>query len=124
MAGNLYHALLRAAAGAGDRLFLDTGDARSIAYSELDRRVAAVASALLSAGIKPGDRVPAQVEQSSEAVLLYLASLRTGAIFMPLNSAYTSAELSGFVDDSETTLLVSDPKQEGTVQGIGHPHLK
>src|SRR3546814_15247081 len=86
MAGNLYHALLRAAAGAGDRLFLDTGDARSIAYSELDRRVAAVASALLSAGIKPGDRVAAQVATSPEAVLLYLASLRTGSLFLPLNS--------------------------------------
>src|SRR3546814_2975215 len=92
MAGNLYHALLRAAAGAGDRLFLDTGDARSIAYSELDRRVAAVASALLSAGIKPGDRVAAQVEKSPEAVLLYLASLRTGAIFLPMNSDYTTAD--------------------------------
>lgn len=118
MAGNLYHALLRAAAGAGDRLFLDTGDARSIAYSELDRRVAAVASALLAAGIKPGDRVAAQVEKSPEAVLLYLASLRTGAIFLPLNSAYTTAEIKGFVDDSEPALLVCDPQDEAACQGL------
>src|SRR3546814_19541071 len=96
MAGNLYHALLRAAAGAGDRLFLDTGNARSIASSELDRRVAAVASALLSAGFKPVERVAAQVEKSPEAVLLSFASLQQGAIFMPSYSAYTPSPLTGF----------------------------
>jgi malonyl-CoA/methylmalonyl-CoA synthetase len=118
MSGNLYSAFARAAAEAGGRLFLDTGDSRSVSFAALDDRVGRVASVLVAKGVTPGDRVAVQVEKSPEAVLLYLAVLRLGAIFVPLNSAYTAAEIKGFVDDAEPALLVCAPKDESAYQGF------
>ena len=51
-------------------------------------------------GVEPGDRVAAQVEKTPENLLLYLATLRAGAVFLPLNTAYTLAELDYFIGDS------------------------
>src|SRR3546814_14493292 len=93
MIGNLYSAFAEAAAQAGDRLFLDTGDARSVSFASLDARVAALGAALAAVGVAPSDRVAVQVEKSPEAVLLYLAALRIVAVFVPLNSAYTAREI-------------------------------
>ncbi len=118
MTGNLYSAFAEAAARAGDRLFLDTGDARAVSYAALDARVAAIGAVLAATGVKPGDRVAVQVEKSPEAVLLYLACLRAGAVFVPLNSAYTAAEIKGFVEDAEPALLVCDPKDESSYHGF------
>ena len=65
-------------------------------------------------GVKPGDRVAAQVEKSPTALVLYLATLRAGAVFLPLNTAYTMAELDYFIGDAEPALVVCDPaKREG-----------
>lgn len=118
MTGNLYTAFAESAARAGCRLFLDTGDNRSIPYADLDRRVALLGQALTAAGVAAGDRVVVQVEKSPEAVLLYLACLRTGAVFVPLNSAYTAAEVKGFVEDAEPALIVCDPKDAAAYQGF------
>jgi malonyl-CoA/methylmalonyl-CoA synthetase len=64
--------------------------------------------------VKPGDRVAVQVEKSIEAVVLYLAAVRAGAVYLPLNTAYTLAELEYFVGDAEPKLVVCDPgKREG-----------
>jgi len=57
-------------------------------------------------GLKPDDRVAAQVEKSVEALMLYLGGIRIGAIFLPLDTAYTSAELDYFLGDAEPKLLV------------------
>jgi hypothetical protein len=65
--------------------------------------------ALGELGLKPGDRVAAQVEKSVEALMLYLGAIRAGAIFLPLDTAYTSAELEYFLGDAEPKLLVCDP---------------
>jgi malonyl-CoA/methylmalonyl-CoA synthetase len=71
-----------------------------------------LANALGAMGIKPGDRVAVQVPKSLEAVLLYLACVRAGAVFLPLNTAYTAAEVSYFVGDSGARLLVCNPKDQ------------
>ncbi len=62
---------------------------------------------------RPGDRVAVQVEKSPEAIFLYLACLRAGAVFLPLNTAYTLAELGYFFGDAEPRLVVCDPAQGG-----------
>ena len=68
-----------------------------------------MANALVAAGVEPGDRVAMQTGKSVEALALYLACLRTGALFLPLNTAYTTAELEYFLGDAEPRVAVCDP---------------
>ncbi|MCB1353852.1 MAG: malonyl-CoA synthase [Rhodobacteraceae bacterium] len=68
------------------------------------------ATVLAGLGVCPGDRVAAQVDKSPEAILLYLATLQVGAVFLPLNTAYTSAEIDYFLGDAEPRLFVCRPE--------------
>ncbi|MDQ2067744.1 malonyl-CoA synthase [Xinfangfangia sp. CPCC 101601] len=88
-------------------LFLEH-QGQSLSYAEAWARSAQLARALVSLGVEPDDRVAVQAEKSVEMVLLYLACLRAGAIFLPLNTAYTSAEMAYFIDDAEAAVLVND----------------
>lgn len=69
------------------------------------------ASALKARGVKPGDRVVAQIEKSVGAIALYLGCLQTGAIYVPLNTAYTDAEVEFFLQDCEPVLMVRDARR-------------
>jgi len=102
---------------AGDEL-LCTGDGRSWRYADVDARSAAHADCLTGLGIAPGDRVTVQVEKSPEALCLYLACLRAGFVFHPLNMAYTASELDYFLHNAEPAAVVCDPKHEATVKEI------
>ena len=105
---NLYGLFAAAAEGAGDRpVFVQHGEAR-LHYSELDRAVGGYAAALAERGARPGDRILVQAEKSVESALLYLASLRAGLVYVPLNTAYTAAELAYFIDDAEPALIVAE----------------
>ncbi|MGF1651593.1 MAG: AMP-binding protein [Hyphomicrobiaceae bacterium] len=77
-----------------------------------------MAAALLSLGVGPGDRVTVQVEKSLANVALYLATLKIGAIYNPLNSAYTAAELDYFLGDAEPRVLVADPERAAVLAPI------
>jgi len=108
---NLLHDLL-VTAFSGDQakpcfVMQDGGD---VTYAELLRGVASAAGQLVAEGVMPGDRVALQAEKSVEGVMLYLAALRVGAVFLPLNSAYTSAEVAYFLNDAEPRVFVTDPK--------------
>ncbi|GAA3845331.1 malonyl-CoA synthase [[Pseudomonas] carboxydohydrogena] len=92
-----------------------------ISYRELDERAAQYASHLQACGVKPGDRVAVQVEKSVAAVMLYLATVRAGAIFLPLNTAYTLNELEYFFGDAEPSLIVCDPAKAAGIAGIAKP---
>ena len=78
-------------------------------YSDLGVRVAKAAGALAALGVGPGDRVVAQTEKTPEALALYLGCLKVGAVYVPLNTAYTAAEMRYFLSDAEPALLVCDP---------------
>ena len=67
------------------------------------------ANALAELGVKQGDRVAVQTQKYKECFWLYLACLRIGAIYLPLNSAYTTAEIEYFAGDAEPVLFVCDP---------------
>jgi len=71
---------------------------------------------LVARGVKPGDRVAAQTEKSVAGLVLYLAAVRAGAAYLPLNTAYTLIELEYFITDAEPSLVVCDPSK---VEGIG-----
>src|SRR5699024_986764 len=60
-------------------------------------------------GISTGDRVVVQVEKSPQAIAAYLATLQVGGVYVPLNTAYTDAELRYFLDDAEPAVLIVDP---------------
>jgi malonyl-CoA/methylmalonyl-CoA synthetase len=84
-------------------------DGRAPTHGDLDRLSARFAEALRGLGASPGDRVAVQVEKSWEALVLYLGAVRAGAVILPLNTAYTPAEVSYFVANAEPALLVCDP---------------
>jgi malonyl-CoA/methylmalonyl-CoA synthetase len=78
-------------------------------FADILAHSARMASALRDLGVEPGDRVAVQVEKSPEALLLYLGTIRAGAVFLPLNTAYTPAEVDYFLADAEPRLFIRDP---------------
>ena len=110
---NLFHEF--SANVRADALFVRTADGRALTFGEMLTGSAQYANALTTLGVQPGDRVAAQVEKSPEAVLLYLACLRAGAVYLPLNTAYTLPELEYFIDDAEPRLTVCDPGREAAL---------
>ncbi len=114
MSGSLFD-LIRSRIPSADTILIETADGGArISYGEMLTRSARLAGALVRRGVKPGDRVAVQVEKSPENVMLLLAVLRAGAVYLPLNTAYTTAELDYFVGDAKPSLLVCDPdKREG-----------
>jgi malonyl-CoA/methylmalonyl-CoA synthetase len=98
------------------RLAIETIDGQRISYGELITRAGQMANLLASSGIKPGDRVAAQTEKSVPGLVLYLAVVRAGAIYLPLNTAYTLNELEYFITDAGPSMVVCDPAR---AEGIG-----
>ena len=78
----------------------------TLTYRDVDRRSAAMAAVLGQAGAEPGDRIVVQVDKSADAVALYLACLRAGLIFVPLNTAYTAEEVGFFLGDADPAVFV------------------
>jgi malonyl-CoA/methylmalonyl-CoA synthetase len=109
-----------------DRLFLKavatdpalTTETRTFSYADLERETARFANALLASGVSVGDRVAVQVEKTPANLVLYLATVRAGAVFLPLNTAYTVAELGYFLSDAEPALVVCDPLVQPRVKAI------
>ena len=97
------------AAGRPDAPFLERLDGRIDRYADLGALSGRLAGALFALGVKPGDRVAVQVEKTPENFYLYLACVRSGAVFLPLNTAYTLAEVGFFIEDAEPSLIVCDP---------------
>ena len=91
--------------------FIETPDGKILSYGAMLERSAAMAATLSALGVVAGDRVAAQVEKSAEAILLYLACVRAGAVFLPLNTAYTEAEIAYFLGDAEPRVFICDPKR-------------
>jgi malonyl-CoA/methylmalonyl-CoA synthetase len=92
-----------------DTPFLHLPEGDIITHGAFVRRAAQLAHALQRFGVVTGDRVAVQVGKSPDMLALYGACTQLGAVFLPLNTAYTAAELAYFVNDSEAALLVGDP---------------
>ncbi len=95
-------------------------DGASLFYSwaDLDRGSARMANLLQSLQLPPASRIAVQVEKSVEALMLYLATLRSGHVFLPLNTAYQSAEIEYFVGNAEPAVVVCAPGNFGWVSKI------
>jgi malonyl-CoA/methylmalonyl-CoA synthetase len=103
-----------------DAIFLEH-ERGTLKYSELDPATGKMLNLLQQLGLKKGDRVIMQVDKSPEAVVHYLACLRAGAIFIPLNTAYTADEVAYFIEDAEPQLMVCAP---ASVESISRLALK
>ena len=103
-------ALFEAAATAhADRPFLVAAGDTLLTYGAMLAETGRAAAWLRSTGVQPGDRALVQVHKSPAAVILYLACLRAGVVFIPLNTAYQEAELAYFLSDAEPSLLAASP---------------
>ncbi|AMN54300.1 malonyl-CoA synthase [Labrenzia sp. CP4] len=99
------------------KVFLETLDGGKITYADMFARSAQYAGALQKLGVKAGDRVAVQVEKTPDALMLYLGTIRAGGVFLPLNTAYTPAEIGYFVGDAEPAVFVCDPAWADVLAG-------
>ena len=113
---NFYARLEASMRAAGTAPAFETADGAITSYAELIAHVKRAAAALQSLGVTPGDRVLVQVEKSIPNVVLYLATLKVGAVFNPLNSAYTAAELDYFIGDAQPTVIVASAARLAEIQ--------
>ncbi len=117
MSNHLFDAIRRSIP-AEDAVFIETGDNSTWTYGDMLQWSGRIAGAIDTLGIRPGDRVAVQVEKSPEALMLYLACVRCGAVYLPLNTAYTLAELDYFISDAEPRLVVVTPKAAEGIKAI------
>jgi len=97
---------------------LDVPGGRSWSYAELVALSGRLANLLQAEGVAPGDRIAVQVQKSAEAIALYLATVRAGAVFLPLNSAYTRAEVDYFLEDAEPAVFVCASERLHEFDGV------
>ena len=86
---------------------------QALSYEALLARSGGIAAALQARGLRPGDRMVVQTGKSNTALLLYLAAVRAGVVYVPLNPGYTRAELDYFIGDAEPALFVDDETLAG-----------
>ena len=110
MSNPLFDALLAPHQGK-ESSFLILPDGSEMAHSEFLGLANQMAHALRAADVGVGDRVAVHVEKTAPALALYAACITAGAVFLPLNTAYTPAELSYFITDADAALVVCDPSE-------------
>lgn len=93
-------------------------DETIISYGDLLRETARVANALTALGVQTGDRVAAQIDKNVAAVALYLGTVRAGAIFLPLNTAYTAVEVEYFINDAKPALFICRTDDEANLDPV------
>ncbi|HLH48460.1 MAG TPA: malonyl-CoA synthase [Roseiarcus sp.] len=117
MSANVYD-LIRSRAPRLDKIAMDCADGLSLTYGELYDRVGQTANALIALGVQPGDRVAVQIDKSPDMIVLALACFRAGAALLPLNTAYTLAELDYFLTDAKPALVVCRPAMLDQVRAL------
>ena len=111
MDGRFYGLLRQSFEPVLDRPFLRVPGEAAVTYGDIDARSALAAGWLAGRGVSPGDRVTAQLHKSVDGVALYLGVLRLGAVYVPLNPAYTPAEVDWLVADAAPAAVVDDAGQ-------------
>jgi malonyl-CoA/methylmalonyl-CoA synthetase len=119
MSRNLYALLAERFSAAPPAIALELEDGTCVSYADLEAESARYANLLVSLGLKPGDRVCAQVEKSAQAVFLYLGCIRAGFVYLPLNTAYQESEIRYFINDAEPAAAFCAPGAPG-FDGVRH----
>lgn len=97
---------------------IETEDRRYFSWSDVERASAKMANLLTSLNLQVGARVAVQVEKSAEALILYLATIRAGYVYLPLNTAYRDAEVDYFIRDAQPEVVICSPQQFGWVSQL------
>ena len=118
MNANLIARFLSVASSMGDKPFIVEDGQTALTFADLDRETGRLAARLADLGGQAGDRIVVQVEKSVANVLLYLAAVRLGLVYVPLNTAYTAGELEYFLGDAEPAIVVCRPADEATVKPL------
>jgi malonyl-CoA/methylmalonyl-CoA synthetase len=105
-----------------ERPLVTTCDGTSFSYADAWRESARIANYLTTAGLEHGDRITVQAPKSPQSVWLYLACLRAGFVYHPLNDAYQPAELEFFINDAGPRAIVCDPANENTFASLISAH--
>jgi len=121
MSNPLFDALFAPLAGRDDALMI-LADGGSITGAAFLAMVARAGNALRALGVAPGDRVAAQVAKSPQALALYGGAVAIGAVFLPLNTAYTAAEVDYFVGNATPRVLVCDPAKSAALAPVAEAH--
>lgn len=100
------------------RVFLRTDTGRELNYASLRDESGRFASALMRRGVRAGERVAAHVDKSAEAVLLYVACLRMGAVFLPINVANTPAEVDYVLRDAQASIAILRPSDLASLEPL------
>ncbi len=101
-----------------DDCWLETEDAKYYSGRDLERGTAKIANLFASLQLPPGSRIAAQVEKSPEALMLYLATVRAGFVYLPLNTAYRASEMEYFIGNATPAVVVCSPKNFGWITQI------
>lgn len=115
---NLYTHFSRQMSAHADKELLCTSEGRSLSYADIEQSSAKIARYLTDLGAMAGDRISVQVGKSPECLCLYLACLRAGFVFHPLNPGYRKAELEYFLGNAEPSIVVCDPANVEVISGI------
>jgi len=91
---------------------------QKISYQALEHATAKFANALLALGLQPDDRVAVQIDKCSDALVLYLATIRAGGVFLPLNTAYVSSEVEYFLSNATPHIFICDPERESELSEV------
>ena len=117
MANHLYDALFGIHLGK-DTPFLILPDERVITHAEFLAKAAQYAHQITAYGLVAGDRLAVQIGKSANALAVYAACVQAGVIFLPLNTAYTGAEVEYFIDNSGAKLVLCDGEKQADMAAI------
>ena len=127
MFGNLFDLLRSRFPVDATKPVLMTPEGNVYTYTDLDTCTARYANLIKKQGVEPGDRVAVQIEKSPQALMLYLACLRAGVIYLPMNVAYRSTEVAHIVADARPSLMVCQPESaqrlNETLEEFGVRHV-
>ncbi len=122
MTNPLYDALLAIHRDNANTLITDPISGATLSYRDFVSHAARCASALVGAGLKPGDRLVVQAGKSVSSIALYAGCVQAGVVYLPLNTAYTANEVEYFVTDAGASLLVCDPASQSDLAPIASKH--
>ncbi len=117
MANPLYDTLFGRHAGKATP-FLHLPDGATLTHDAFLRIAARFAHAITALGLRPGDRLAAQIDKSAEALAVYAACAQTGVVFLPLNTGYTAAELAYFIGNSGAKLVLATDRTEAALAPV------